>query len=60
MIVDNNGIDCQYANFNIGTTTTTTRSWTIRVTQYTCTEEDSAGPPGCLQYYTQTAAHIQR
>ena len=60
VIVDSNGKECQNVNFNIGTSTTTTRSWTIRVTQYTCGEEDSAGPPGCLQYYTQTANTVQK
>jgi hypothetical protein len=59
MIVDSNGADCQQANFNISPSTSTTRSWTIRVTQYNCGEEDSSGPPGCLQWYTQTANTIQ-
>ena len=54
---------CAYtgkAAFNIGGSTTSTRSWTIRVTQYTCAELDSSGPPGCLQYYTQTANTIEK
>jgi len=59
MIVDSNGSDCQEANFNISPSTTTTRSWTIRVTQYNCGQEDSSGPPGCLQWYTQTANTIE-
>ena len=60
VILDSNGNDCQNVNFNIGPSTTSTRSWTIRVTQYTCQEEDVGGPPGCLQYYTQIAANFQR
>ena len=61
VILDSNGVDCQSANFAIDTSTTTsTRAWTIRVTQYTCAEMDSSGPPGCLQYYTQTAGMIQK
>ena len=60
VIVDSNGQDCQEANFNISPATTSTRSWTIRVTQYTCGQEDSSGPPGCLQWYTSTANTIQK
>ena len=60
MIVDSNGEECQEANFLIGTTTTTTRQWNIRVTQYNCGQEDSSGPPGCLQWYTQTANYVQK
>ena len=53
MIVDSDGSACQEVNFNIGTTTTVTRAWNIRVTQYQCSQEDVSGAPGCLQYYTQ-------
>ena len=60
MILDSDGVTCQNANFNIGGSTTSTRQWKIRVTQYTCAEQDVAGPPGCLQYYTQTANTIER
>lgn len=59
MIIDSDGSSCQVANFLIGTSTTTTRSWNIRVTQYACGQEDSSGPPGCLQYYDQTQNIIQ-
>jgi len=59
MILDNDGQSCQVANFLIGDSTTTTRSWNIRVTQYTCGQEDEAGPPGCLQYLTETQNYIQ-
>ena len=54
MIIDTTGLDCQRVNFNIGASTTTSRSWDIYVTQYTCGQEDEAGPPGCLQYFTGT------
>ena len=60
VIVDSNGSNCQEALFAISPSTTTTRSWTIRVTQYTCGEEDSSGPPGCLQWYTSTSNYIQK
>jgi len=59
MIIDSNGSDCQEPTFGISPSTTTTRSWTVRITQYTCGEMDSSGPPGCLQWYTSTANLIQ-
>ena len=58
--MDSDGENCQTANFLIGTSTTTTRAWNIRVTQFACGQEDSSGPPGCLQYYTQTSNYIQK
>ena len=60
VILDSDGLSCQMANFQIGTVTTSTRAWNIRVTQYDCTQQDEAGPPGCLQYYTETANYIQK
>ena len=33
MVLDSSGADCQTVNFNIGSTTTTTRQWDIFVTQ---------------------------
>merc|ERR1712156_889214 len=51
--------DCTQANFNIGGLTTTSRKWSIRVTQYACGDYDMSGWPGCLQYYTSTASTIQ-
>jgi len=54
MILDSAGTECQTINAFIGDTTTTTRQWDIYVTQYTCGQEDTAGPPGCLQYLTAT------
>ncbi|CAB4054062.1 unnamed protein product [Lepeophtheirus salmonis] len=38
---------------------TTSRSWIIKATQYTCGDYDSlGGPPGCLQYFTGTTGKI--
>merc|ERR1712203_695906 len=61
MIVDadRTGNTCHTALFNIGGTTSTSRSWNILVTQYACGDTDSSGWPGCLQYYTATSSNIQ-
>merc|ERR1711971_1090060 len=61
MIVDADpsGNTCHNALFNIGGSTTTSRSWTILVTQYGCGDTDKSGWPGCLQYYTASASTIQ-
>merc|ERR1739844_437351 len=61
MIVDadSTGNTCHTALFNIGGTTTTSRSWNVLITQYSCGDTDSSGWPGCLQYYTATANNIQ-
>ena len=59
MILDSNGVECQTANFWIGSSTTTTRQWDIYVTQYTCGQEDLGGPPGCLQYHTGTTGLVK-
>lgn len=60
MIVDADptGNSCHDALFNIGGGTTS-RSWNILVTQYACGDYDNSGWPGCLQYYTATASHLQ-
>merc|ERR1712228_1029770 len=60
MIVDADpaGSQCHKAVFNVGGTTTTSRSWNIRVTQYACGDYDNSGWPGCLQYHTGTAGNI--
>jgi len=58
MIIDSDGSSCQTTTFNIGSATTTSRQWDIYVTQYTCGQEDEAGPPGCLQYYTGTTDQV--
>ena len=49
---------CQTAAFQIAPSTTTTRQWDIKVTQYACGDDDKGGPPGCLQYYTGTTGSI--
>merc|ERR1719331_3632161 len=61
MIVDadRTGNTCHTALFNIGGTTTTSRSWNVLITQYSCGDTDSSGWPGCLQYYTASANTIQ-
>merc|ERR1719400_37935 len=61
MIVDadSTGNTCHTALFNIGGTTTTSRSWNVLITQYGCGDTDSSGWPGCLQYYTATSNTIQ-
>jgi len=51
MIIDSDGETCQSANFDIGALVTTSRSWSIRVTQYACGDYDNGGWPGCLQYH---------
>merc|ERR1711992_104754 len=58
MIIDSDGETCQSANFDIGALVTTSRSWSIRVTQYACGDYDNSGWPGCLQYHTGTAGNI--
>jgi len=61
MILDNapGETSCQIASFDIGGQTTTSRVWSIRVTQYACGDYDSSGWPGCLQYYTGAGGVIQ-
>ena len=52
--------DCQAATFTVNGNTGTTRSWDVKVTQYACGDMDSSGPPGCLQYYTETYGTIEK
>ena len=59
MIVDASK-DCHRASFMLDDTSSVTRNWEIRVTQYMCGDEDIAGPAGCLQYYTGTSNTIQK
>ena len=59
MILDSSEDDCQFVNFRLGTSSGTTRTWEIKVTQYKCDNVDVSGPPGCLQYYTSTSGIIQ-
>jgi len=52
MILDSDGSSCSKVNIGLGNGAgTTAREWDIKVTQYTCGEEDG-GPPGCLQWHT--------
>jgi len=54
MVLDSDGTNCMTVTLSINTGTTFTRSWTIVATQYLMGQEDSAGPRGCLQYFTGT------
>lgn len=50
MYVDSSDL-CNDLGFNIGAgTSTVTRSWTIKITQYDC-EYDNLAPDGCHQYF---------
>ena len=40
---DRTGNTCHTALFNIGGTTTTSRSWNVLITQYSCGDTDSSG-----------------
>ena len=46
---------CNQLAFILGTTSTTTRQWSIKVTQYSCTFNNLA-PSGCTQYFFGTDA----
>jgi len=61
MILDSDGAGCQDVLFQIGSSTGVTRKWDIVVTQHTCDEMDmtSAGPMGCLQYFTGTTGQLR-
>ena len=58
VVLDVNEQTCQKAAFQTAPDGTN-RQWDIRVTQYECGQDDKAGPPGCLQYYTGTAGTLQ-
>jgi len=51
MILDSDGSTCHTVQALIDTDDTATRKWTIHVSQYTCQNRYSGGPPGCLQYF---------
>ena len=51
MILDTHN-ECHEVNFNIGGSTSYTRVWEIRVTQYTCGSEDVAGNMANNALYT--------
>ena len=50
---------CNHFDFTIGSSTTTSREWDIKVTQYTCSQQNEVGPPGCLQYHTSSTGTIE-
>ena len=54
MIVDADpsGNTCHKALFNIGGTTTTSRSWDIKITQYSCGDYDSSGYEFSTLFFT--------
>ena len=56
VIVDSDpgGNTCHNALFNIGGTTTTSRSWTIRVTQYACGDTDNSGYEFTIHQFTNS------
>ena len=53
MIVDASDA-CSVANFDIGGSTTTSRQWTIKVTQYACGDYDKSGKK---EYKNKTFDH---
>jgi len=56
MVMDTDGTQCVTVVPSLGTTdTSTSRSWTIQATQYLCSEDDLAGPKGCLQYFSESS-----
>ena len=52
------GNTCHNALFNIGGTTTTSRSWTIRVTQYACGDTDMSGYEFTIYQFTYSRVTI--
>ncbi|XP_059086991.1 uncharacterized protein LOC131883520 [Tigriopus californicus] len=56
IIVDAND-QCHEAVFNLGGGGGFSRSWDIKVTQFSCNEE-LGGPEGCLQYFTGPSGTI--
>jgi len=51
MIVDSDGSTCVTAAFSYGLSSTQSRAYTIKVTQFESTNE-MGGPSGCLQFFT--------
>jgi hypothetical protein len=50
MYVDATSSFCNSLSFGLGTTTTSTRSWEIRVSQFEC-DYNNLAPQGCTQYF---------
>ena len=57
MIVDSDGSTCITAAFSYGLSSTTSRAYTIKVTQFESTN-DMGGPPGCLQFFTGNSGTV--
>lgn len=55
MVLDSDGSTCHSVQAIIDTAVSATRSLTIHVSQYTCQNPYSGGPPGCLQYHYNAA-----
>jgi hypothetical protein len=51
LIVDSDGSTCVTAAFSYGLSSTQSRAYTIKVTQFESTNE-MGGPTGCLQFFT--------
>ena len=51
---------CHTALFNIGGTTSTSRSWNILVTQYACGDTDSSGYVFIIYYIILSNANVQK
>ena len=62
MIVDadRTGNTCHTALFNIGGTTSTTRSWNVLITQYACGDTDSSGYVFNIVFITLSNANVQK
>jgi len=58
MIIDSDGTNCQDISFAIGGTSSTSRSWDVKITQYACGDYDMSGWPGCLQYYPDPTGSV--
>jgi len=58
MIVDVSTSGCNTVTVKLGAGSTTSRSWNIVVSQYTCSQDDLVGPAGCLQYHTADTGRI--
>eukprot|EP00095_Tigriopus_kingsejongensis_P007868 maker-scaffold127_size327531-snap-gene-0.7 protein:Tk07868 transcript:maker-scaffold127_size327531-snap-gene-0.7-mRNA-1 annotation:"PREDICTED: uncharacterized protein LOC101744434" len=56
MIVDASD-GCHKASFSLGSSSSVTRSWDVKVTQFTC-NQDLGGPSDCLQYFTGISGTI--
>ncbi len=55
---DCNSLDFELGSQVVGVTSFATRTWSIKVTQISCTDPNLP-PQGCDQYYTGTVGRIQ-